>query len=617
MAAINLTEVDFDQIKSNLIDYLKSTEQFTDYDFDGSNLQVILNLIAYQAQYNAYSTNMVANESFLASSTLRNNVVQHASNLGYLPVSARSATSTINLQYDLDTNLYPSGFPLFLQLDPGTIFSNSGGGQNLTFNIIDQYTAAVSSSGRCSFSDITVYEGTYLSAEFSVDKKLYNQRFVLDNPNIDSTTIRVEVQEDPNNDSTELYKEANNLTSLTTDSRNYWVKETEDGKYELIFGDGMFGKKLRDRAKVYVNYIVSSGSAGNGIRPTNDFFFIGRTIDSNDAAVTIRPTVTSMSTSDGGSEVEDVSSIKFRAPRNYATQSRCVIAEDYSTVIRNIYPAVDDIHVFGGEELDEPRYGRVYVIIKPTSGSSLSNITKQYIKSSLKDLRIASLDIVIEDPEILYVEVVSVVHYDDKRTISDSSTIISDVTKALSAYSDSSTVSKFGGAVRYSRVVGIIDDAHKAITRNNTEFRMRRDMVAVLDTRASYEICFENEFRNYSGITSVYSTGFQLQINGVVDERIYYFEDDSKGNLYRFYLDSTNNKIVVDTDFGTVDYVKGEVKIGYQNPITIVNTTVDDSVVQIRAIPKEQDVIAKRTVYSEFDISSSNIVAVIDQDLKN
>jgi len=617
--AINLTEVDFNQIKNNLINYLKSTGQFTDYDFDGSNLQVILNLISYQSQLNAYSTNMVANESFLSSASLRNNVVANAAMIGYVPTSARSSFSEITFQYELDDIDYPSGLPQFLQIEPGPVFIVGSGETTLTFNLLDLYTAPVSNfTGLCIFDNIPIYEGTYLTTTFTVDDTKYDQKFQLENDNIDTTSIRVEVQEDPNQDVSEPYVVAKNLVEIDSTSRVYWLNEVDEGYYRLIFGDGYFGKKLQNGAIVTVSYLISSGSSGNGVVSSNfnsavsNYSFRGTTIDQSGTVITDRPTVTGASTSEGGAEVETSSSVKFRAPREYATQNRCVVAEDYESIVRQIFPAVDDIYVFGGEEMDIPQYGRVYVVIKPTSGVKLSNLTKKYIKSSLDDFRIASLDIVIVDPDVLYVEVITNVFYDDKKTNKDPTAIVATVTETLSNYADSSTVSKFGGAVRYSRVVGAIDDSDLSITRNNTEFRMRKDMTAILSTAASYEICFENQLKNESTSSAIYSSGFQQTIDGVVDTKTYYFEDDGEGLVYSFYLDEFNQKVISNKNFGTVDYSTGEVKLGYDTPITIVSTTAADSIVQIRAVPFYQDIIADKIVYADLDVGNSTITATVD-----
>ena len=613
--AIQLTEVDFDQIKNNLIDYLKSTKQFTDYDFEGSNLQVILNLISYQAQLNAYNTNMIANESFLSSASIRSNVVANARMIGYTPSSASSAATAITCSFQLDEDNYPSGYPRFCQMTPGLAFMAGGTNGSVMFNVIDTQTAAVSTEGLATFDKITIHEGKFLTAEFVVDESVYNQKFIIKNEYIDSLTIRVNVQEDPNQDIESQYFPAKVLPQVTPTDRVFWTEEVEDGYTELVFGDGIFGKKLQNGARIKVKYIISSGELGNGIRGTSAFNFSGRVIDSYGGAVTGKPTVSEVGTTLGGSTREDVASIKFRAPREYAAQNRCVTNSDYAALVKRFYPAVDDIYVYGGEELDTPQYGRVFIVVKPTNAQSLSAYAKNYIKESLQDFRVSSLDIQLVDPEVVYVEAVTKVSYDAKATDKDASAITASVKSALTDYSNTTAISKFGSAVKFSQVVSIIDDADSSITRNNTELRMRRDMVAVMDSAASYEVCFDNSFKvaTVGGNATVYSSGFQmLGVNGENDNRTYYFEDDAVGNLRLFYFNDDNVKVVTNTRFGTVDYEKGEVQIGYVTPITIVNTSVGTDVVEIRAFPGTQDVLSKRSVSINFDVSKCDIVSVID-----
>ena len=616
MAGIQLTEVDFSQIKENLIDYLKSTGKFTDYDFSGSNLQVILDLISYQAQMNAYSTNMVANEAFLSSATLRNNVVAHAQAQGYTPVSAKSARTIADFTYSLNAVDFPAGFPRYLEVQPGALFSTSNGSDNLTFNIIDSAVASVSGTGTCFFSNVEAFEGTYLTNKFTIDTSVYNQKLILENENIDTTTIRIEVQEDPNEEQNEYYAPAKSLVTINDQTRCYWISEVEDAYYQLTFGDGVFGRKLQNGAVVTVTYLTTKGEEGNGIsNRAGTLAFVGTTTTATGAAITDRPIINSSTVTDGGAGIEDVASVKLRAPRNTAAQNRCVVSEDYEALVRQVYPSVDDVYVFGGEQLDPPLFGRVFIIIKPSSGAQMSNRTKGYIKKSLDPFRVASIDLIIQDAEILYVEVVSTVYYDTKRTNKGAAGIVAAVNSTLNTYASSSTVSKFGGAVRFSRVAGAVDDADKSITRNNSSFRMRRDITIAQDTAASYEICYENALDTDTTNSVVYSTGFNLRLNGVIDPTVYYFEDDTKGNIYRFHFDAFNNKVVDDENFGTVDYVKGEVMLGYGTPITFVNSIVDGSTLEVRGIPALQDVVAKKNVYAEFDVSKSTIVAIPDQEI--
>ena len=610
--AIELTDVDFEQIKLNLINYLKSTRKFTDYDFSGSNLEVILNLIAYQAQLNAYSTNMIANESFLASATIRDNVVANARAVGYVPTSATAATTQLTMEVVLNEADFPSGFPAYVELLPGMIFTTGDGGNNFIFNAVEPISAPVSSRGVGTFQDINVYEGTFLNTEYTVDKSNFNQRFILPNKNIDALSIRVEVQMNPTERYNTFFERANNLVKVGAFSNVYWLEEIDEEKYELTFGDGLFGKELKDGAKIYVTYLVTKGTDANGINPLTSFAYSGRLVSSTGAVVSTNATILDATKTEGGAPIESVNSIKFRAPRAYSAQNRAVVASDYETLVRQIYPAAADVYVYGGEELDVPEYGRVFIVIKPTSGTALSNTTKTYIATSLNEFRIASLEVVLQDPEVLYLEIITEVFYNDKATLKDAATIASDVKKTLSSYFVEGAIDKFGGAARYSRIVSAIDDSDPSITRNLTELRMRKDFQIVVSTPASYEVCFEQALKINTNSPVVGSTGFQLLINNVNDGREYFFEDDTFGNLYAYYMDQDDTKVITNKTFGTVDYTNGEIQIGYINPVTFFSTTEPNNVIKIRSLPFGQDVVAKKTVYLDLDVDSSSINAVID-----
>ena len=648
---IQLTEVDFEEIKDNLINYLRSTKQFTDYDFAGSNLQVILNLIAYQAQLNAYSTNLIANESFLHSSSIRKNVVSNARSIGYIPTSAKSSYSLIDFQFQLESSDYPSGYPQFATIKPGIAFSTNTGKSNFVFNVVDSQVAAFNNSGLVTFTNVPVYEGTYLTHTFEVDQSDYNQRFVLENPNIDTNTIRVEVQEDVSEERTFFYKKADNLVELTGESRIYWLEEVDKGFYELTFGDGYFGKSLNDGGKIYVSYLVSNGQEANGIQGTNNFNFVGGAFDSNETRILEPCEVVTVSTTSGGAQVESVDSIKFRAPKEYSAQNRCVVAQDYDALVRKVFPSVDDIYVYGGETLDIPQFGRVYVAIKPSTGDTLSAITKNYIKKSLDPYRVASLDIVLVDPDVLYVEINTLVYFDEKKTLKDGSAIIATVNDTLRGYIEATATPRFGGVLRYSKLIGIIDDADVAITRNNTSLRMRRDMRIVPNTLATYEVCFEQTIQENKEEPVLYSTGFRLELEGSLDQRVFYFENDPKtiryettekrnliSDIYAFYFNEFNEKVrvnfyknkynelvVIDevgegqevTPFGVMSFTTGEVRLAYQfrNGINIINTVLENNKIEIRAIPQELDIIAKESVFLELDVAKSDINSVVDLQL--
>lgn len=612
-APVKLTEVDFENIKQNLIDYLKSTKRFTDYDFAGSNLQVILNLIAYQSQLNAYSTNMLANETFLASASLRQNVVENANMLGYLPTSARSAIVEFDLELRLNPDNYPNGFPEYLEIQPGAVMLAGSGTASFSFNFIDtQVAAIVNSSGVCRFLNVRAFEGNRLTHTFEVDKTDFAQRFVLANQNIDTTSIRVDVQEDPSEETLVAYRQANNLVTLTQESRVYWVEETKDSHYELTFGDGYFGRALEAGAKINVTYLVTNGNLANGVQDLKNYTFIGRVFDSYGTRVTENSQILQLGMINSGAEIESVPSIKLRAPKSYAAQKRCVTTDDYESIIREIFPAVEDIYCYGGETLDIPQYGRVYIAIKPTTGDAISAITKNYIKRSLEPYRVASIDLAFVDPDVLNVELSTTVFFDESKTNKDSSAIVSAVKDTLTSYKMDSVVSKFGGTVRYSTIIGIIDDSDRSITRNNTYFRMRKDIRPVINTDATYTLCFLNPLEIDCNNPVISSTGFRMEVNDIFDEKVYYMEDDTKGNIRTYYYTETHEKIIANNYFGTVDYETGEVLLGYQVPIKIINVTTDNELLEIRAIPRNQDVVAREATFINLDIAQSSIGAVID-----
>ena len=615
--AINLTEVDFDQIRQNLISYLKSTNKFTDYDFDGSNLNVILSLISYQAQLNSYSINMVANESFLSTSSIRKNTVANARQIGYTPVSTTSAIAYMNFIVDLTLagdldNIYPGGLPQYVEIKSGNFFKASGKNYQYKFNFIDTQTATVNAEGVATFENVPVYEGDYLTRKFTKDDTKYNQRFIIENNSIDTTSLRVSVQEDPNINTSITFSQANNLISLDSESKAFWVEEVEENYYELTFGDGYFGKKIEDGAIINVAYLVSAGSGANGIKGINSYVYGGKVYDYFGGSVSTNPQITSVSPSAGGMELEDVSSIKFRAPKTYSAQKRCVTSADYDAIIRQIYPAVEDMYVYGGEELDVPEYGRVYIVIKPQSGDYLSNATKKSIKDELQDYRVASIDLILQDPDVLYIEAESTVYYDEQSTQKDTSAIVAAVQTSLSDFAESEIVSRFGGTVRYSRIVGSIDDADQSITRNTTRLRMRKNIGVALNTFASYEICYENSIDDEGLFSSVYSTGFSF----AGDEEIYYFEDDplSRGDIRLFHFDVFNEKVIDNKTFGTIDYSKGEIMLGEKIPFSIASTVLPNSIIEVRAYPLTvgQDIKAKRAVYLKMDVSKSEIGATIE-----
>ena len=560
---VNLTEVDFDQIKENLISYLKSTKQFTDYDFRGSNLQVILNLIAYQAQLNSYSANMIANESFLASSSIRKNVVANARMIGYVPRSARSSTTTIDLSLQLSASNYPQGFPKTLTILPGRIAFVKNGSSSLAFNINQSEVTSVSSTGYCEFLNVRIYEGSMLFDTFVVDESKFNQKFILENKNIDTTSLLVEVQENSNENEVSPYTEASNYVELTSESRTYWIEEIDRQYYEIVFGDGYFGKKLKNGAKIYVSYISTNAELGNGVQNIDNFTFVGIVRDSYNTQIVDKVKIDTVGITEGGSSIEDESSIKFRAPREYSSQSRCVVSEDYETMVRKVFPSVDAVYSYGGETLPIPEYGRVYIAIKPKTGDKLSNLTKKYIKDSLDPFRVGSLDINIVDPLVLNIELNSMVYYDEIKTRKDSYAIVSLVNESLENFKKSITTPNFGGAIRYSKLIGAIDDSDYSVTRNETSLLMRRDIGVVLNTEATYEICFDQHIEPNKDTSTLYSSGFFLELNNTRELKTYYFENDPKTIRYERNVETDFNELVSDVYCFYFDELNQKIRVNF------------------------------------------------------
>jgi hypothetical protein len=405
MALVNFTSLDFDQIKDSLKDYLRSNSNFTDYDFEGSNLSTIIDLLAYNTYISSYNANMVSNEVFIDSATLRENVVSLARNIGYIPRSKQCSIANISFFVEVEN---PKSLSLTLQKGIVCSTSSTFGGQSYIFSIPENITVPVV-DGIALFDNIKIYEGTFITQQIIVDPFNQRQRFILENENIDINTIRVFVRENLTSNTSVRYMFEDSILDVKPTSRVFYIQEIEDQRYELIFGDNVFGKKLESSNIVEVSYIVTNGESANGI---NNFTYSGRITD-NDGNLIFAgfSLLTSISESRNGSEVESVDSIKKYAPRVYSAQNRAVTSSDYESIIPRIYPQTEAVTVFGGEELDPPKYGKVFITIKPIEGNFLSNGVKRNIKSELKKYSVAGIIPEILDLKYLYIEVFSNVYY--------------------------------------------------------------------------------------------------------------------------------------------------------------------------------------------------------------
>ena len=611
MSLTNFSNLDFDQIKTTLKAYLRSNSNFTDYDFEGSNLSTILDVLAYNTYITSYNANMVANEVFIDSATLRENVVSLARNIGYTPRSRKASRATVSFFVaDLPENIST------LTLKKGVVASTTRtfGNQSFVFSILEDITKPVFDN-IATFNDIEIYEGSLITSKFTYNSNNPNQKFILPNSGIDTSLLSVEVT---SNDIKTKYYLHNNIFDVTKDSRVFFIQEIEDERYELIFGDGVFGAALNDGDEITASYIVSNGSSANGI---SQFSFAGiLNYISTNAPVIVTSGISLLSTgliSSGGEEIESVESIKKYAPRLYSSQNRAITSNDYESLVKNvIYPETESISVFGGEELVPPQYGKVFISIKPRTGDFLPNITKENIKSKLKSYAVAGIVPEILDLKYLNIEVDSKVYYNTNLS-SNPNDVLTQIQNNVERYADSTELNKYGARFKYSKFLKIIDESHRSITSNITRISIRRDVRVSLNTFATYSIGFGNRFNinNQSGY-NIRSSAFK--ISGIT-EQVYISDipgsNQTTGSIFLFTLPSptSTTPTIVRRNVGTIDYEQGIINI---NPINITSTEKivnGQSVIQISATPKSNDVIGLQDLYLQLDSSNSLFEMVIDE----
>ena len=628
MPFTKFTNLDFDQIKTSIKDYLRANSTFSDFDFEGSNFSVLIDTLAYNTYITAFNSNMIVNESFLDSATLRENVVSLARNIGYVPRSRTAARATISFTVSTSEDT-PT-----LTLQRGLVCVGTANDTTYTFSIPENITTTVV-NGIATFSNIDVYQGTYLTKRFDYDGSL-DQRFIINNSYIDTSTLSIYVRKTSESGLGIEYSEIDNILDTTADSRIYILQEVQDEKYEVRFGDGIIGKKLGDQVGgdgtvITANYIITDGEDGNG---ASVFSFSGSIVDASNAL--INPgniTITTNQASQNGSSIEPINSIKYYAPKIYSAQNRAVTSRDYEAIIKRIYPETESVAVVGGEELDPPEFGNVILSIKPKNGSFVSDFNKSRILSQLKQYTVSGINPRIIDLKILYVEVDSSVYYNNTQ-VSSADSLKTRVLNSLTKYSESLDLNKFGGRFKYSKVLQVIDTTDTAITSNITKVKIRRDLKASLNQFAQYELCFGNQFHvNPTGL-NIKSTGFK--ISG--ESSTVYLTDtptiSSNGNTITnvtsagdvflnrptnvsaktgvisvVKIDSNGNRTVVIKDAGTVDYVKGEIILG---TINITSTTKANGIIEIQAFPESNDVIGLKDLYLSFDVSKSTINMVRD-----
>ena len=595
MPYTQVANLDFEDIKVALKDYMRAQTDFTDYDFEGSALSNLIDVLAYNTYYTAFNTNMVVNELFIDSATLRDNVVAIAKQLGYRPKSATSPTAYVSFKVNYTNPTTDTE----LLLKKGSGFIATYDNNVYQYVVLDDVTAQVVNDV-ATFTDVAINEGTQLTNTFTVNTALKGQRFILDNQNIDTNTIRVKVY--PTGGSfSEPYLVADNILGVDGNSKVFFLDEIEDERYEILIGDGVLGKKLENNARIEVSYLTTSGPESNGVRT---FVFSGVLENPQGVSPTAFTTsITSTTASAGGEEIESTQKIKYTAPKAYGTQDRAVTAQDYEAIVRRVYPATSDIIIFGGEDQDPPQYGKVFIALKPKDASYLTSLTKNEIVTELEKYVVASVEPRLIDPSILYVELTSKIYYDRNKTDDTPAQIRDKVIGAVQSYLDTSDTEKFNGKFRYSKAVAVIDDADRAINSNLTEVTMRKDFIPQLNSTFYYEVCFQNAFDVDCDDPVLSSTGFRVTEYPNFDVYL----EDKGGKIVLYRLDSvTGEKVVLDSEVGEIDYVKGELKM---YALTIIKGSFFDNRISVRVKPLSNDIKALREVYLDVDVANSSFTA--------
>ena len=597
---LRVTELDFDDIKTNLKTFLKGQTEFKDYDFEGSGMSVLLDLLAYNTHYLAFNANMLANEMFLDSSALRSSIVSHAKMLGYTPQSPTAPKATIDVTLN-NTNLSSAS------ITAGTKFSTTVNGT--TYNFVSKSDVSTTSvDGVLKFSNLEIFEGTYVTNKYIASPSDVDQKFTIPSNRVDTSTLTVKVQDSATDTDTNTYTLATDITQITDTSTVYFLKEVENGEFEVEFGDGVIGKGLSEGNVVILQYVITNKDEANGASSFTAPSAISGVTDI---------TVATVSNAAGGGEAESLASIKYNAPLDYATQGRAVTGSDYKVKVKDLFPAATTIQVWGGEDgnasSSTAEYGKVFISIKQSSGANLTTTQKTNIVDGLKKLKVASVTPVIVDPETTFIFVTTRFKYDSSETTKDVSDLVSDVTTTLQNF-NTSELNKFDTVFRYSKVVALIDDTNKAIDSNITTIQLAQKFTPTLNSSTNYTLEFNNALYNpHSGHNSssggiVSSTGFNVGSDG----NEYFFDDDGQGNLRRYYFVGSI-RTYADNTAGTVTYSTGTVAINALN-ITGVSNVDGQTSTQIRLVvkPDSNDVVSVRNNLLEIDFSNSSITGEID-----
>ena len=591
-----VSDYDFDAIKLNLKSFLQGQSQFQDYDFDGSSLSILLDILSYNTHYLAYLANMATNELYLDSADIRNNIVSLAKMIGYTPSSPRAPKSSIDITIN-------NGTGTSVTMNKGTVFTTTV--DDISYQYVtnsDVTTTPV--DGVYKFSGVTICEGSLVTFKYTVDSTDVDQKFILPNANIDTSTLLVKIQNSSSDTATETYSLAGGYNNVDADSKVYFIQESQDGKFEVYFGDGVNGKKVNDGNIVILEYIVTNKTLSNN---ASSFTLSGNIGGFTDV------TIVTNSISQGGSESESDESIRHNAPLQYAAQDRAVTTTDYESLVQSIYPNALSVSAWGGEDDETPRYGIVKIGIKAASGSTLTETTKQDIVNKLKPYNVASVAPQIVDPETTSVLLTSTVKYNTSTTTKSSDTLKSEITTAVTNY-NTNTLQKFDSVYRHSKLTGLIDAVDNSILSNITTIKIRKEFTPTLLSSNKYDIYFRNSLFNphsghnmaSGGILS--STGFKIDGN----DNEMFFDDDGSGNVRLYYL-SSGIRTYINSTQGTIDYTTGQITINSLNVASISNIRgVTSTTIELTVTPNSNDVVPVRDQIIEIDTSNSLITVESD-----
>lgn len=602
MSATQYLNLDFDQVKDSIKSYLRANSNFTDYDFEGSNLSILIDILAYNTFINSYNTNMVANEAFLGTATLRDNVISHAENIGYVPRSSRSSRSKVSFNIVFPNENTAST----VTLKKGPVAVSNIVNSNYPFSIVEDVTVPVKNL-IAAFSELEIIEGSVVDQSFTVNTALSNQKFILNNPKIDTTTLKVRVKESSSSSIYTDFRLVENIIGESSSEPIYIIKEYKDETYEIIFGDGFIGKKLENGNVVEVSYIVCNEDETNGFQ---NFVFTGRLVDGNGSTVSnagISLTVDQPAI--GGSKLESIKSIKNYASRYLSTQNRAVTTTDYETLIPKLFPKAQSAVSYGGETLTPPQYGKVFVSIKPDNSSFLSLFDKNFIKTEIKKYSPVGIDVVIEDLKYLYIELDINAYYSTNLT-SSASNVKSKIFTTLTAFSQNADITRFGGRFKYSNFLSSVDDTDVSIKSNVTNVILRRDLIPEINSFFSYELCYGNSlFAPLNTSYNIKSTGFTIDKYA---DTVYLTDlatSSTSGTLLLFRIGPDGNPEVLESNIGTVNYTTGELLI---DSLNITSTSLSNGVIEVECLPQSYDIIGLRDLFLDISVERSTVTMIKD-----